>query len=517
MVLRGWKKLLMLLLVLTVFASAAAGVAWNLENYVLVDFRFYPREARSLDLRDRQISVRHYDKLSRALPDCEIAWNVPFQDTAYPQDTKEITLTQLSDKDIDRLDYFRELETIQADGCQDFALLLKLEEKRPEVALHYTVSLGQETYSRTGKRIDVKNLPAEELPRLACFPNLHTVVCSGGTPDQAAALESYCAENALKFCIGLGGRAVSLDVEKLTLTGTTEWEATLIPFLEDLEELRLKRPEAPVEVLQQLQKDCPDLNITWEQEICGEVFTSEDKEIDLSGADIDSIAQIQAGMTWFPEADQVFLGLNNLDNDDLAAYRDQVRQDYKVVWTVRCGEKLTARTDDTTFMPVRSYVYYFNDEEAYNLRYCEEMVCIDIGHMSIHNIDFVEYMPDLTYLVLAHTQLQDISPIGHCKKLKFLELDWTPLKDYSPLLDCTALEDLNLGNTFGDFTPIGKMTWLKNLWMIGCSRNPAYRMTEALPDTTVMISGSATVANGWRKLENYYDMRDLLGMEYMSW
>ena len=42
-------------------------------------------------------------------------------------------------------------------------------------------------------------------------------------------------------------------------------------------------------------------------------------------------------------------------------------------------------------------------------------------------------------------------------------------------------------------------------------------MTEALPNTKVMTTGAATVANGWRDLENYYEMRDLLGMHYMSW
>jgi Leucine-rich repeat (LRR) protein len=168
-------------------------------------------------------------------------------------------------------------------------------------------------------------------------------------------------------------------------------------------------------------------------------------------------------------------------------------------------------------MPVRENVYYFNDEEAYNLRYCEDMVCVDIGHMSIHDIDFVRYMPNLQYLILAHTQVQYIEPISSCKKLKFLELDWSPIRDLTPLKECTALEDLNLGNTFADFAPIKKMTWLKNLWMIDCSTRARYEMTQALPDTRVMVTGAATVANGWRDLDNYYAMRDLLGMHYMSW
>jgi Leucine-rich repeat (LRR) protein len=145
------------------------------------------------------------------------------------------------------------------------------------------------------------------------------------------------------------------------------------------------------------------------------------------------------------------------------------------------------------------------------------MVCIDIGHMSIHNIDFVKYMPNLEYLILAHTQLTHIEPISTCKNLKFLELDWSPVRDLSPLIGCTGLEDLNLGNTFASFDPVKKMTWLKNLWVIDCSSGTAYKMGQALPNTKVQGSGSATVDSGWRNLPNYYKMRDLLGMHYMSW
>jgi len=119
--------------------------------------------------------------------------------------------------------------------------------------------------------------------------------------------------------------------------------------------------------------------------------------------------------------------------------------------------------------------------------------------------------------VLAHTDVRSIEPIRSCKKLKFLEVDWSAVSDFEPLLDCTALEDLNVGNTYGNLDVIGEMTWLKNLWMVGCSRGPASRLSQSMTDTRVMVSGSATVANGWRNLDNYYAMRDIMGMFYMKW
>ena len=59
-------------------------------------------------------------------------------------------------------------------------------------------------------------------------------------------------------------------------------------------------------------------------------------------------------MSYLPDAEQVFLGKCGLDNEELAALRERERENYKVVWTVQLGKKLTARTDATTFMPVGS-------------------------------------------------------------------------------------------------------------------------------------------------------------------
>ena len=144
------------------------------------------------------------------------------------------------------------------------------------------------------------------------------------------------------------------------------------------------------------------------------------------------------------------------------------------------------------------------------------MVCLDVGHMTLTDISFVEFMPNLKYLILAWTEVQYIEPIRSCKNLVFLELDNSCIRDYSPLVDCTALEDLNIGKTFCDITPICEMTWLKNLYMIFGDGGDAWTASQALPNTRVVASGNATVGSGWRKLKNYYDMRDCLGVPYMN-
>jgi hypothetical protein len=206
-----------------------------------------------------------------------------------------------------------------------------------------------------------------------------------------------------------------------------------------------------------------------------------------------------------------------IKNEDMAAYRDRVRDSYKVVWTVRLGPSIALATDKDNFMPNHFGVGQLPDSYAYNLRYCEEMVCLDVGHMTLTDISFVEYMPNLKYLILAWTEVQYIEPIRTCKNLVFLELDWSCIRDISPLVDCTALEDLNLGSTYCDITPLKEMPWLKNVYMI--LRGNAGVVGMALPDTRVVTSNdpdAATVGYGWRRLPNYYAMRDCLNAPYMN-
>jgi len=225
---------------------------------------------------------------------------------------------------------------------------------------------------------------------------------------------------------------------------------------------------------------------------------------------------VKQAMTYFPNAAKVIVNSGTIDNDAMAAFRDEMRPEYKVVWTVQCGE-IAVRTDETYFMPLKHKVYYFFDEDIENLKYCEDMICIDVGHMSMSHVNWVANMPHLKYLVMGMCgNLKDISALSNCKELVFLELLNTSIKDYTPIQGCTALEDLNLGFTYADPEPIMEMTWLKNLWFIG-RMSIKSKLVQALPDTYVFISNTdSATRGGWRKLPNYYAMRDALGMHYMD-
>ncbi len=515
--LSGKKKLMMVLLVVLLFGAVAAGVLYHNAHYTMVDFQFYPKDATALDLRGQDISIAHYEKLSRRMPQVEVRWDVPLSSGIYADDAAEITLSSLTKEDVKHMDHLTVLEVVDARSCQDYDQLLALMERRPEVEVRYTVTIGGADYPQDTTRLEVQAFEASELDQLQYLTALETVICTGGEASAMTELQAYCKSHSLDFGVEIGGTAI-LDTEKnVTLEQAGEADLALLGLLTEVESIHLERPNASAESLLALWEQYPEADISWSMEILGEMHSTQEEELDLSNQVITSIEEVETALRYFPGIQTVFLGQQNLDNEELAAYRDRVRDQYKVVWVVQLGNKLTSRTDATTFMPLREKVFYFLDDEAYNLRYCEDMVCLDIGHMAIRDLTFLEYMPHLKYLILAHTEVTNIESLRHCKELVFLELDWSCVKDYSPLVDCTALEDLNLGKTYCDITPILEMTWLKNLWMIDCGTRSAYIASQNMPETTtVTVSGTSTVGSGWRNLPNYYAMRDLLGMEYMS-
>lgn len=560
------RKLNPVLLIVLAAALLAVGIAvWFLLTHVWVAGTFYSRNADVLDLRFADVTTADYDKLRKKAPNSEILWRIPFQGKTYDQDTDVLYVTSLTDEDVATLDYFTRLKTVEAQECTDYPQLAALTARRPEVTVEYAVTIDGREYPQDTAVVSISGITEEEINLLTYLPELTAVTAVGcRTPEQMTRLRDFCQEKGLSFALRFGTKTYPDTVEELDVTGVTDGELELLQLLPELKTLHLKNPKADPETVAQLRSTYPKADISWEVEIAGVSFPDDTKEVDLSAVLESSAAQTAAGtaagtqtaagaqtttktqtttgtatgtqstketqstapavtlnledlekkMSYLSDAKQVFLGKCGLDNEELAALRERVRDSYKLVWTVQLGKKLTARTDDTTFMPVREHVYYFLDEDAYNLRYCEDMLCVDVGHMGLTNIDFVKGMPHLQILILAHNgQLQDISPISSCKELIFLELDWSAVKDFTPLVGCTSLEDLNIGLTYPSVEPLMQMTWLKNLWMV--DRGGAYQLSQALPDTKIVASADATVGAGWRNLPNYYKMRDMLGMEYM--
>lgn len=542
----------------------AGSLVWLLGTYHIVDGTLYRKDLTDLDLRGQEISAEHYEKLQEKLTDTPIRWDVPFQDGLLADDTQEVTVTRLSAEDARILAKFLpKLRRVDARDCSDFENLVWLKQACPALQVEYRVPVGGKTYAGTAVQLTLSSIAEEELECLNYFPFLKTVTVTGGRPEVLKQLRDRCKEANLTFRMQIGNEVLEETAMNVTLTGITEEALPLLQLLPELKTLHLIEPVAGGAQVVALAESLDDVKVTWEKTVLGLTFRQDAKQIDLTDAIAlgegerlgdktgyqyslefpvqgtqeevptavkisqyhpiadkteqtkDLIAEVEAAMAYFPEAEEVLMLGGMLHNVHMDKFRENHREDYKVVWSVRCGKLLT-RSDATFFMPVKYHVYYLSDGEAYNLRYLKDAVAVDIGHMNVSDISFVKYMPNLEYLILAHTSIQYIEPIRSCQKLKFLEVDWTGIRDLSPLVDCKTLEDLNVGNTGADLEPLKQMTWLKNLWAI-FRGGSVYAVSQALPNTKVVSSGNATVASGWRDLPNYYAMRDALKMYYMKW
>ena len=509
---KGKKIIIVLSMICLLLAGLIVGMLWFNHNYVLVGFNAYERNAQMLDMRQAEFSQSDYEKLQQKLPECRILWSVPFQGSFVDSDVSELTVTAMAEADVQQLKYFTDLKELHGENCPDLDAMILAGDTYPDLELFYQVPIGDEMYPQDTKTLQLKDITREDMAVIHALPELGTVSLSYAQDMEVAReLEKYCQEKQISFGICFGEDVYDTGVQQLTVRNITQEQLTMLQMLPQLKTLHLEEPEAPAQALLDLRSS--GMTVTWEKSIWGKVYTDDAEDVDLSDGQVGTLEEVELGMTYLPAAKQVFLGFCQLDNEEIAAYRERSRALYKVVWVVDLSGKMQVRTDIDNFMPSRDGWGYVRDHEIDNIRYCEEIICMDIGHMGVKDVSFLETLVNLEYLILAHTEVQYVDAIVNCKKLKFLELDWSCIRDVSPLVELTALEDLNLGMTWPDLTPLREMTWLKNLYLIkGNTKGLWY---EWLPNTRVVTNGDYTVSMGWRKLPNYYKMRDILGMYYM--
>lgn len=403
-----------------------------------------------LDLRGSGVTVAQYKTLRRWFPDCEILWDIPFQGRYYPMNTQELTIDTLSQRDLALLDYFPELKRIQARNCTDYEMLSSLRSARPELDVIYGISLGGRTFSREVTQLTVPAQWAAELSRV-------------------------------------------------------------IPWFENLESVTLTDCWGEMEAVQSLREAFPDLSITWRFSFRGLALEESTEKLDLTGIPM-TVEETEALLAHLPcltYVDMTDCGISNEEMEEM----NLRHEDVKIVWTVKLGGWFRIRTDATWFMPVK-YDYYPEGNELENLKYCHDIIALDIGHMDIYSCEFVAYMPKLKYLLMADTKISDLTPLTGLQELVYLELFLTHVTDCTPLLTITTLEDLNLCYTVGDPVTISQMTWLKNLWWTNCWGQ--YILTQTLTETHLEFASPSSTGNGWRELPNYYAQRDIFGMRYMK-
>lgn len=188
--------------------------------------------------------------------------------------------------------------------------------------------------------------------------------------------------------------------------------------------------------------------------------------------------------------------------------------DIEFGWTMRIGDHWV-RTDTTAFSTLHNNRSPLHTESQFRyLKYCKNLLALDIGHNAVENLDFLYDLPKLKVLIVAcNIDLKDITPIGSLKELEYLELFKNDINDISCLTGCTKLIDLNICfNRVKDWTPLHELKNLERLWLynsnnyspeIPVDKNVVYAIKNALPDCHVDSTSYSTLG-GWREHDRYY-------------
>lgn len=515
------KVLIILLVVLLIFALAAAGgygIAWYRSNHIFIQGDAYPLTAAALDLRDKELTVSEYDQIVSQMPDCRISWNVPFRDTAYPNDTTSLTVGDVTQSELTFLvSYFPNLTALDATGCEDYALLEEFQEEHPSCLVTYQVNLGG-----TSVTPDIQALTLEEgdydyalltetmvhLPKLTSLTLTKTEL----TLEQIDALKAAYENVAIRCTVEILGSEYDVETTSLNLSALTSQDvsstAEKLAMLPGLQTVELMKDDGTSDLttadVKQLMEAAPEIVFHYTFDFFGTTLSTDTEEVEIKNQNIgdDNENEVRLALDLLTNCKRFVLDNCKLSNEVMAQIRDDYRDRTKVVWRVWFGQG-SSLTDAELMRVVGDLL----DSNCKDLIYCEDVVCIDLGHNEwLTDTSFIAGMVNLEYCIISGAPIKDLTPFSNCKKLKFLEIAFCEyIDDATPLAQCESLEMLNISNThIVDLSPLDDLSlthMCAKLNPSGKSRVPSdeqNRFIEKHHDCWTTFDGSQPYGPGWR-------------------
>lgn len=533
------KKLLIWIAVVAVLLLVAAlAVRWIHNRYFFFEGRGFERSSEQIDLRDMELTLEQYELLKSELPGCNIRWMIPIGEDLYDSAATTISVNSVKSQNISLYMLFDDLQRIDAEQSEDYDALQELQSALPDCTVSWRVHIGSGAFAPETKELVLNGTGAtarEMLQKLSVFSGLTHVEIMDVTfsaEEQTALTEKY-PEISFVWNVEVSGKTWRNTETSLSYVDA-QVDATALAAaanrLPNVTSIDLTGCGCTTEELLLIQS-AYNAEITSELELYGVTFDTKATELDFSDIPMDNVSEVEKMLPLLTELQKVVMCNCGIPSEEMDALWKR-NPDVRFIWSVKIG-KATIRTDCTNFTPPKhgymangKIVDHFKDkynrlfdEDVKELKYCVDMVCLDLGHMGISDYSFLQYMPKLKYLILADTIGTDFSYLKDLKELVFLELFLTDFKDTEVLLSLTSLEDLNIAYTdVSDIEHFKQMPWLKRLWATYSKLNykQCRELQKYIPDTEIDCDAEHATANNWRKSKNYYDMRDYLGMYYLD-
>lgn len=400
----------------------------------------------------------------------------------------------------------------------------------PHKYITYTVTVdgGAEPLKITNKDVSVTLTDLAQVESLAAqaeyLQHLQTISLEEMTPKAAEAVQLLTAfPNAdVQFArVEILGTAYPADTVELDLSHITsedvESAAAALSALPKLETVLLSKDNElstlSLEDAAALQKAHPNVFFAYTTMLYGQQVSTDMETLEYFRVTIgnEGLESFRTLMPLMQNLTYLKLDTCEIDNEVMAAFREEVKDRCKVVWRVFFGQN-NALTDTYKIWAT----WNIDTKEVDVLKYCNEVKYLDLGHNSFMNLDFLEGMPDLEMAILAIGNLQDISGIVNCTKLEFLEIFSNRAltnEDMQHLSALTNMKYLNVSNTIlmTDMSFTDSMPKLRRFWntLNRCSAEEVERVKAMHPDCEFFFIWDGDPTDyGWRytKESGYTEM-----------
>ncbi|MCL2695141.1 MAG: hypothetical protein FWE69_02315 [Clostridiales bacterium] len=359
---------------------------------------------------------------------------------------------------------------------------------------------------------------------LPSLPALSSVDLTKAKVDGAAvySLSQDFPQTQFLWRVSLGGQSVLSNVESVEARNTDGLLAEL-PYLPDLKTVRIlgqaENPEGQ-KACKAIADALPDVLVVWDFPLYGKIFSTDDETVNLDKTRIQNTEALREAIPYFKRLNRVEIDKTGLTDTALGVFVDEFPQ-IRFVWSVSVGGGAKHIKTDATYFNTMN----MNSYDLDSLRWCRDMVALDLGHNKAKNLDFLRPLKKLEILILAGCRVRgELDVLAELPNLTYLEVFGCGLRneDAIALAKLTQLEDLNIGfNYISDLSPLYECTWLKRLWV--CKQNKKIpseetqaALRERLPDCEFSFHGYSSTEDGWRKHPRYYWMRDMLHTYYMN-
>lgn len=487
-------------------------------------------ELTELDVRENDLSADALDAFRAAHPGCRVLYSVYLNNEPHDSAAETVTLEDLPN-DWVNIRLFENLRSLTVNHCTAPGAMETLRAELPNCEMRYSLCIGSQWFDSAAAELTVSGTAptaAELLSQLSHFSSVRTVNLPdvSFTADEQRSLAAAYPGVSFFWNVQIGSQSVSNLTAELSLAGEDAAAlaqlAAALDLLPRLRTVELTGCTAPVADRLAFIEQHPDVSAGWTVSVEGQEFAWNTEFIDLNNYSIADVAALEAAFAELPKLTQVDMCDTNLSYEQLDALNRKY-ENIRVVWKVYFGNYYL-RTDAEYFIAAAwgDNKVYLTDDDIDCWKYCTDLRGLDIGHMNITDLSFLQYMPRMTYLIIAECPITDISPLAQLKELRYLEMFQTNVSDISPLLECTALKALNLAymNVKQDnaWSVLPKLTNLDLLWYpsVPLSATQRRQLADALPNTTLFLYDGCEPSGGiWRYNPYYYEMRDFFHMYYM--